>query len=211
MSARKVKVKICGITSLVDALAAVEAGADALGFVFFDQSPRQILPEVAARIVEELPPFVSKVGVFVDSPFDVVRRVISRCHLDLAQLHGRESPGFCQALSPRVVKAFRVQGRTAVDRIRDYSVAAYLLDAYNPSLVGGTGETFDWQIAGEVSATRRVILAGGLTVTNVPTAISVVKPYGVDVSTGVEIGPGRKDVELMRAFIQAAKGVTLDR
>lgn len=198
-----VRVKICGITSIEDALAAVDSGADALGFVFYDRSPRKVAPEAAAEIVAALPPFVTKVGVFVDSPLEMIDEIVSFCKLDSVQLHGQESPEFCRALFPRVVKAFRVNGYGTVDEVGKYRAAAYLLDAYHPAIVGGTGETFDWEIARTIGATRRVILAGGLNAANVRQAIATVKPYGVDVSTGVESSPGKKDAELVRAFIKA--------
>ncbi len=200
------RVKVCGITSIEDALLAVDCGADALGFVFYDKSSRKIVPEAAAAIVSELPPFVSKVGVFVDSPLEMVKQITSFCNLDLAQLHGEESPEFCRELFPRVIKSFRVNGRETLDRIARYRVPTYLLDAYDPRTVGGTGKTFDWELAREVSERRPVILAGGLTPANVGQAIAVVKPYGVDVSTGVESSPGKKDADLVKAFIRAAKG-----
>lgn len=200
-----VRVKICGITNLEDALVAVASDADALGFVFYDRSPRNIAPEAAAAIIADLPPFVSRVGVFVDSPPDVVRQVMDFCRLDFAQLHGDESPEFCHALSPRAIKSFRVGGCQSLDRIADYQVAAFLLDAYCPDAVGGTGKTFDWEVASRVAATRRTILAGGLTPANVREAIAIVRPYGVDVSTGVESGPGKKDAGLVKNFVRAAK------
>lgn len=225
-----VRVKVCGITSLADALLAADNGADALGFVFFRKSPRKVTPEAVAEIVRELPPFVSKVGVFVDSPLETVVQIMSFCKLDLAQLHGCESPEYCEAFYPRVIKAFRVgwhrtpalpinrdpvcgtiltgpENVSGLARVADYRAAAYLLDAYSPRAAGGTGETFDWEIARVISPKHRVILAGGLTPANVRQAIDVVKPYGVDVSTGVEGSPGKKDAGLVRAFIRAAKGV----
>lgn len=202
-----IRVKICGITNLRDALLAVDSGADALGFVFYEESPRRVTPEATAAIVAELPPFVSKVGVFVNSPLETVERIMSYCRLDLAQLHGAETPAFCRALFPKVIKAFRVSGRQGLGEVADYSASAYLLDAYDPEAVGGTGKTFDWELARTVSAAHRVILAGGLTPANVGQAVALVKPYGVDVSTGVESSPGKKDAGLLRAFIRAARGV----
>ncbi len=202
-----VKVKICGITSIDDALGACDAGADALGFVFYEKSPRWIAPESAASIVSELPPFVARVGVFVDSPLETVRQIMSFCHLNVAQLHGEESPEYCNYLLPGVVKAFRVRDGKLPERVEVYSVPTYLLDAYNPGLPGGTGETFDWGIAMEFALARRVILAGGLTPSNVGRAVAAVKPYGVDVSSGVESSPGKKDAVLVRAFIKSVKGV----
>ncbi|MDA8189667.1 MAG: phosphoribosylanthranilate isomerase [Dehalococcoidales bacterium] len=203
-----IKVKICGITSLDDALVAVDAGADALGFVFYASSSRTIAPEVAADIVANLPPFVSKVGVFVDSDLETVRQIESFCHLDMVQLHGDESPGFCAALFPKVIKAFGMRGRSTLDALASYRVPAYLLDAYSPEMVGGTGKAFDWELAREATGLGRVILAGGLTPLNVRQAIESVGPYGVDVSTGVESSPGKKDAALVHAFVRAVKGTT---
>lgn len=202
-----VRVKICGITNPEDAHFAADSGADALGFVFFEKSPRNISPEAAAHIVAELPPFVTKVGVFVDSSLEMVEQVMSFCKLDLAQLHGEESPDLCQALYPRAVKAFRVDGHRTLDHIASYRAAAYLLDTYSTTAVGGTGKSFDWEVARELGKSFRVILAGGLSPANVNRAITLVQPYGVDVSTGVESWPGKKDPALVRAFMQEAKGV----
>ena len=200
-----VRVKVCGITSAEDGLMAIDAGADALGFVFYAKSSRYIAPETAAEIVQQLPPLVTRVGVFVDSGLEEVREIMSLCGLDVAQLHGEESVEYCRALFPRVIKAFRIRGPATVERLAEYRAAAYLLDAYSPALVGGTGETFDWDLAREARRHGPVILAGGLTPENVRQAIGVVRPYGVDVSTGVESAPGKKDAGLVRAFIKAAK------
>lgn len=200
------RVKICGITSLEDALTAVEAGADALGFVFFKESPRHIFPEQASRIIEQLPPFVQLVGLFVNEQAATVNEVVDLCRLDLVQLHGDESDEFCQQIRRRVLKAFRVRSLTCLDPIRDYPVAGYLLDTFSPSFYGGTGLSFNWEIAAEaVKRHQRIILAGGLTPDNVAEAIRQVRPYGVDVSSGVESAPGKKDHQKVREFIRTAK------
>ncbi|MBI4319431.1 MAG: phosphoribosylanthranilate isomerase [Chloroflexi bacterium] len=199
-----VRVKVCGITRVEDGLAAIDAGADALGFVFA-KSPRRLAPESAAEIIAKLPPLVTKVGVFVDSELDEVRSIMSLCSLDIAQLHGNESPEFCQALFPRAIKAFRIRGPSSLEKMEGYNLRAYLLDAFNPAIVGGTGETFDWELAKEARRYGMVILAGGLTPANVRRAVEAVDPFGVDVSTGVESAPGKKDPQLVRAFIKAAK------
>lgn len=200
-----VRVKICGITSLEDALMAVEAGADALGFVFHDESPRHVTPDEAAGIIAALPPFIQTVGLFVNRPIEYVNETAARCRIDLVQFHGDEPPEFCDAVQRRVIKAFRVQDITSLDPIRNYRVAAHLLDAYSPKAYGGTGLTFNWDIATVAKEFGPVILAGGLTPDNVREAVATVQPYAVDVSGGVESAPGRKDAEKVREFIRLAK------
>jgi len=199
-----VKVKVCGITNLEDALAAVRWGADALGFVFAP-SPRQVTPQQVAKIVAELPPFVCKVGVFADSELREVKETMRACGLNLAQLHGSESPDFCQALFPRVIKSLRVKDESVLDLLPRYKVSAYLLDSYDVALKGGTGQSFDWGIAKKAAQLGLVILSGGLTPANVRQAINQVQPYAVDVSSGVESKPGKKDHDKLRAFLEAAK------
>jgi len=199
------KVKICGITSLDDALMAVDAGADALGFVFFEKSPRCVGPDAAARIIEQLPPLVQVVGLFVNAELDFVNRTADTCGLDIVQLHGEESPAYCRLVRRRVMKAFRVRGMESLAAMTDYKVAAYLLDAYSPHSYGGTGERFDWDCAVAAKERGAIMLAGGLNPDNVASAVAKVAPYGVDVSSGVESAPGRKDPEKVRRFIQEAK------
>lgn len=200
-----VRVKICGITNLEDAEAAVAFGADALGFIFYKKSPRYIDPLRAAAITRALPPFVIKVGVFVDEALEEVSRVREDASLDRVQLHGDETPGYCAEASPGVIKAFRIRGRADIERLALYDVSAFLLDTYVDGVPGGTGEAFNWEIAVEASALRRIILSGGLTPGNVAMAIKTVRPYAVDVSSGVEAGPGKKDLEKMKKFIDEAK------
>lgn len=200
-----VKVKVCGITSIEDALAAVEAGADALGFVFFSKSPRNIFPEQAAAIIRCLPPFVQIVGLFVNEQLTVVNSIADQCGLDVVQLHGEETPEFCAGVKRRVIKAFRVKDQSSLDRLGDYDVAACLLDAWSPAAYGGTGETFNWEIAAAAAASQCIILAGGLTPENVAEAVATVKPYAVDVSSGVESAPGVKDREKIFNFIRNAR------
>jgi phosphoribosylanthranilate isomerase len=211
------RVKICGITNLEDALFATEAGADALGFVFYAQSPRCITPDQAREIVLRLPPFVATVGVFVNVPplsppklggmkGRAVKEIMAYCHLDYAQLHGDETPEQVAALAPRAIKAVRVRSAADVERLSDYQAAAYLLDAYHPTKPGGTGETWDWELAATAKRYGPVILAGGLTPDNVVAAIERVRPYAVDVSSGVEAAPAIKDHQKVQCFIIAAKG-----
>ena len=201
-----IKVKICGITSPEDALTAAEAGADALGFVFYKESPRHIFPEEAARIINLLPPFVQTVGLFVNEEADTVNQISRFCRLGLIQLHGDETPDYCSRIENRTVKAFRVRTLTCLDPITDYRLSGCLLDAYSPSFYGGTGTSFNWEIAREaVLRNHLIILAGGLTAENVADAIRQVRPYAVDVSSGVESAPGKKDADKVREFIRNAK------
>ncbi len=204
-----VRVKICGITNLEDALAAVEAGADALGFNFYPKSPRYIEPERARAIIERLPPFVTPVGVFVNEyDLEAMARAMARARLAVVQLHGDERPAFCREVAERwrVIKAVRVASERDLRGLADYTVHALLLDAARPGAYGGTGERFDWELARHVAQfVPTLILAGGLSPENVAEAIRLVRPYAVDVCTGVEARPGKKDLERMRAFIAVAK------
>lgn len=199
-----VKVKICGLTCLEDALAAVDAGADALGFVFAE-GRHQVMPEQARAIVAALPPFVSTVGVFVNEDAAVVRQVADFCRLDMLQFQGDEPPDYCTGFSRRVIKGFKVKDKASLARLEAYDVAAYLLDSYVAGQSGGTGRTFDWELARGLAASRPVILAGGLTPANVSRAIAVVQPYAVDVSSGVENESGGKDPQKMADFVRQAK------
>lgn len=202
------RIKICGITGLSDALAAVQAGADALGFVFYPKSPRHIFPDDAARIIKKLPPFLQVVGLFVNEPPEVVNQVSRRCQLGLVQLHGDESPEYCRKIDQRVIRAFRIRDRDDLKQIAEYRNCGTLLDAWCSAAYGGTGKSFNWGVAAEaVSSGQQVILAGGLTPENVAEAIRQVKPYAVDVSSGVESSPGVKDPEKMLTFIRAARGL----
>ena len=198
------RVKICGITNLEDARLAVKYGADALGFVFYEGSPRHVFPETVREIISHLPPFVTTVGVFVNAPPQEIREVMDLAGLDVVQLHGDEPQEEC-SLFPRVIKAFRVRELSDIERLKGYSVSAYLLDAYDPEVPGGTGQTFNWDIAVEAKKYGPIILAGGLTPENVADAVSRVRPYAVDVSSGVEAQKGKKDHEKMRLFIHRAK------
>lgn len=201
-----VQVKICGITRPEDAHAAVEAGADALGFVFYPPSPRYITPERAAPIIDELPPFVTTVGLFVDVPLGTVHEIATRCRLDRIQLHGSEPPSFCSQVKLPVIKAFRIKNADSLTPLPDYRVSAYLLDAYvEGALPGGTGASFVWDLALRVKPYGPLILAGGLTPENVEEAIAQTHPYGVDVSSGVESAPGIKNHQKVRSFIRRVK------
>lgn len=200
------RVKICGITSIEDARQAVVAGADALGLVFYEPSPRHVAIEQAREIVREVGPFVTLVGLFVNAEADYVREVLSEVPLHILQFHGDEECGFCEQFQRPYLKALRMKPGLDVDQvIATYpSAAGILLDAYRKGVPGGTGETFDW---GRVpkQAARPIVLAGGLTPDNVAQAIAATHPYGVDVSGGVEASPGRKDFAKVVAFIANAK------
>ena len=202
----RVKVKICGITRTQDALAAVEAGADALGFMFYEASPRYLTPAQATPIIRALPPFIAKVGVFVDPSEEMVRRAIEQCGLDTLQFHGQETPEFCRRFAQKVIKAFRVRDTDSLSATRDYQRETWLLDSYVADQPGGTGRTFNWSLAAAaVQSGGRVLLAGGLTPENVGEAVRQVRPFGVDVSSGVESAPGLKDPGKLRAFVEAAR------
>jgi phosphoribosylanthranilate isomerase len=202
-----VKVKICGITNLDDALMALEAGADALGFVFCSASPRHIFPEQAALIVSQLPPFIQTVGLFVNESPATVNATTNHCGIDIVQLHGEESPDCCAAIHRRIIKAVRVKDITSLETMQEYPVSTFLLDAWSPAAYGGTGQTFNWDIAAMAAKQNRIILAGGLTPENVAEAILQVRPYGVDVSSGVESSPGKKDAAKVLEFISKAKEI----
>src|SRR6516225_1409857 len=186
-----VRVKICGITNLPDAQVAVEAGADALGFNFYEKSPRFVSLKTAAEISRAQPPFTLRVGVFVNPSEELVRRAIGECGLNLLQFHGDEPPEFCTQFGLMSMKAFRVRDAESLKELAKYHTDAWLLDAYVSDTFGGTGEKFNWHLAAELPKSGRpVFLAGGLTPENVAEAIRQVQPFGVDVSSGVESSPG---------------------
>lgn len=201
-----VKVKICGITSVADGLAAAEAGADMIGLMFYEKSPRHLPLPAAVEIARALPPFVLKVGVFVNPDADLVTRAIGECGLNLLQFHGDEPPEFCTGFGMMSLKAFRIRDAGSLKALENFNTDAFLLDAYSASGLGGTGEKFNWELALEAKKFGRpIFLAGGLTPENVAAAVRQVQPFAVDVSSGVESLPGRKDQSKVIAFIQAAK------
>jgi phosphoribosylanthranilate isomerase len=199
----KLFVKICGITRPQDAELAAGLGASGLGFVFWPDSPRYITPQLAKSIASNVPATVLKVGVFVDQPAEEVAGIMDEVGLDVAQLHGRESPEYCGGLNRKIFKAISVSGNGSLN-LADFAPDVVLLvDADDPVRFGGTGKTVDWDSAREIAATRPTILAGGLNATNVKLAIRSVRPYGVDVSSGVESAPGVKDPNRLRTFFEA--------
>ncbi len=201
-----VRVKICGLTRLEDARLAISLGADALGFIFYPRSPRYILPEKAKEIIAQLPPYVTTVGVFVNEPKESIIKIMNLTGIDMIQLHGEESPGFCASFFPRVVKAFRIREIDDLSEIINYKgrVRAILLDTFVRGIPGGTGQTFNWELALEAKKLGiPVILAGGLSPENVADAIKKVDPFGIDISSGVESSPGLKDQVKLRDLFKA--------
>lgn len=199
------RVKICGITTLEDAHHAAACGADALGFVFFPGSPRYVDPERAGGIIAGLPPLVTTVGLFVNEAPARIREIAESCGLNVIQLHGDETPEQCSIPPFRVIKAVRLGRNADLNQLDDSPVAAVLLDACVPGQFGGTGQRCDWEVAARLAESHRVILAGGLKPDNVAEAVRRVRPYGVDVSSGVERQPGQKDPEKVARFIRLAK------
>ncbi|MDO8536475.1 MAG: phosphoribosylanthranilate isomerase [Candidatus Omnitrophota bacterium] len=199
-----VKIKICGITNKKDAIAAAGLGIDMMGFVFYDRSKRYVEPRIVKDIANELPQSIAKVGVFVDMNKDKILEIAEDCALDIIQFHGDETPGYCEGFrdSYKIIKAFRIKDKTSLKGINDYNTDFYMLDAYSIKEKGGTGESFDWNIIENFEILKPVILSGGLTPDNVRGAIEKVSPYGVDVSSGVEKSPGKKDLDLMKKFVE---------
>jgi phosphoribosylanthranilate isomerase len=196
-----IRVKICGITNYDDAAMAASLGADALGFIFASVSPRNIKPAVAKQIITRLPPFIKTVGVFVNEDIDKIKDIAGYCGLDAVQLHGDETPEICEALMPRAIKAIRVKDDFNASHLLLYrgKVRAFLLDTYSEKVAGGTGKRFNWDRAVDINSLGiPIILAGGLTTSNIVEAINKVKPYGVDINSGIEKSPGIKDHTLMK-------------
>ena len=201
-----VSVKICGITRKEDALAAAGEGASAVGFIFVPSSPRRIEPPRAAEIIRTLPPFVTPVGVFVNASRELIMRTIDATGVRCLQLHGDESPSETEGYPLPVIKAFRVGERFDEKEMDAYTVTACLLDASVPGMYGGTGRTFDWAIARRASASRRIILSGGLTPANAARAAAESGAYGIDLSSGLESAPGVKDSRKIRALFENLRG-----
>lgn len=204
---QSVRVKFCGITNNEDAQRAVELGVDALGFVFAP-SPRQVTAEQVRTIIKALPPFVVNVGVFVDETEKTIRAVAEYCGLQMIQFHGQESPAFCRRFWPGSIKSFRLQDASSLVPIGAYlgQVKALHLDSFQPGKLGGSGRTFPWELAVQAKGfSLPIILSGGLTPDNLQSAIMQVKPYGVDISSGIEDRPGKKNPALMKQVIDIVK------
>lgn len=215
------RVKICGITNKEDALLAAELGASALGFVFAE-SPRKISPDKAVKIISELPPFITTVGVFVNHPVKDVKAIAEYCNLDALQLHGDETRTYCRQFRQKVIKAFRMRNYTEIEEWLfqedeheattpldpGSSVMAYLVDAYARGQYGGTGLHLNWSFVRNLESRKPLILAGGLNHKNVALAIKVVRPYAVDVSSGIELKPGKKDRYKLREFMKVINECT---
>jgi phosphoribosylanthranilate isomerase len=203
----RVRIKVCGITRLEDALTAAELGVDALGFVFYQASPRYIEPAAAADIIRRLPPFVSAVGVFVDEDINILHSILGMTGLNAVQLHGVESVDYCKTLGPiRCIKGIRLAGKFDLKKMDEFPRdVGILLDSHEKGVPGGTGKTFDWQWAAEAQRQRPIILAGGLAPNNVVKAIHAARPYAVDVSSSLEKSPGIKDREKMTNFVAAVR------
>ena len=199
------KVKICGIKNLQDAIFAADYGADAIGFVFA-KSIRKVSKEKARAIVRKLPPFITTVGLFVNETAEDIEAACRFCGLDAIQLHGNEPPNILNKLKDfKTIKAFRIQNEKDINPIKKYKPNAILLDGYSENKMGGTGTSFDWKIVKKLKTSIPIIVAGGLTHLNVSRAIKFINPYGVDVSSGVESVPGKKDKKLIKQFIDAVK------
>lgn len=205
--AYRTRIKVCGITEPEDARVAVAAGADGLGFIFVPQSPRHIDPDMVRKITRELPPLVDAVGVFVDEEMEVVEEIMQYCCLSFIQLHGSETPEYCEKISCRVMKSFSIGTGTKNEDFAPYAeaVSGFLLDTYHKDMAGGTGLTFDWQLLEHIKPPGPFVLAGGLTPDNVGDAIRQVKPFAVDVNSGVEYQPGRKDPDKLSSFVHAVR------
>ena len=201
-----IRIKICGITRFEDAKVAAGLGVDALGFIFYRKSPRYVPPEEAAIIIRQLPPFVSRVGVFVDEEFEKVIAIARATGIDTVQLHGTESPRYCNKIPLPVIKAFSIDPTSDLSLLEQYHVSGLLLDTWAAGRRGGTGRTFDWTIA-QAACTKydHIILAGGLNPSNIEEALETVHPYGIDINSGVEIKPGIKNPRKMLAAVQIVR------
>ena len=205
-----VKVKVCGITNVEDALKAAFYGAWAVGLIFTKKSQRYISPSRARKVIEALPPFVTPVGVFLDQPEGAVRDICHFTRINTVQFHGDESPVYCKRFKDfKIIKAFRIGDFFPADLIQKYKVDGFLLDTYDDQTAGGTGKTFNWEVLKGHKIDKPLILSGGLTPENLRSAISAVTPYAVDVSSGVEQSPGIKDARKIRAFFDASQFSTV--
>jgi phosphoribosylanthranilate isomerase len=201
------KVKICGLTNLEDTLKAIELGADAIGFNFYPDSPRFVMPEVVEKILEEVPESVVKVGVFVNEGDATVREVTQELSLDFLQFHGDETPYYCEQFATPYWKVFRLKDEKSLNLMEHYDCEYYLIDTYDPNLLGGTGKVGRWDLAKQAKTVGKIFLAGGLNPDNIEEAIAQVHPEGVDVASGVESDPGKKDHKKMEDFLLKVKNL----
>jgi len=205
-------IKICGITNIEDACCAAASGADAIGFIFHPPSPRYVTPGTVKKIIAELPYAVITVGVFVNLDCTEVKRIMTLCGLDMVQLHGAESPAFCRQFpSAQVIKAIALRKEADLAHVREYPIKAMLVDAFDPQRHGGTGEKADWALAAKVKKLHPLILAGGLSLANIREAIKAVSPDAVDINSGVEIAPGRKDHAQVKEIIELVHSLRVHR
>lgn len=203
----RTRIKICGMTDKNEVSHAIACGVDALGFIFFQKSPRNIEPDRAREIIESFPPFIDAVGVFVNEAPEVVAEIVKYCRLSTVQLHGSESPEYCRQIPGRIVKAFQIAPGLTPDDLGVYEdvVSGFLLDTFHKEVRGGTGETFDWSRVDKLHPRKPIILAGGITPDNVAEAIRQVKPYGIDANSGLETAPGRKDISKITRLIETVR------
>ncbi|VAW40029.1 Phosphoribosylanthranilate isomerase [hydrothermal vent metagenome] len=203
----RTRIKVCGITEQSEAEALARLGVDALGFIFYKESPRYIEPEAARKIISSLPPFVDTQGVFVNEDPDLVNDIAQYCSLSFVQLHGSEPVKYCQAINTPIIKAFQIKGRESLDEIKPFEelTKGFLLDTYHPELAGGTGEKFDWQLLADYLIPKPFILAGGLNAGNVEEAVRITRPWAVDVNSGVESSAGHKDISLVAEVMAAVR------
>lgn len=201
-----VTVKICGITSVEDAVAVTDAGADAIGLMFYEDSPRHVTLEQAREIAAAVPPHVARVGVFVNAETAFIQQAVAECMLNILQFHGDETPEQCRGFPVMTMKAFRMRGPETLEQLPEYGTDGFLLDAYVKDALGGTGETFNWGLAVRAAEFGKpIFLAGGLTPDNVADAVQQVRPFGVDVSSGVESAPGKKDADAVWSLVAAVR------
>ena len=201
-----IEIKICGITNLDDAIAVAKSGADALGFIFYPKSPRYVSPEEARKIIGNLPGEITRVGVFVNHRADEIKEIADFCGLNLVQLHGNESPEFCRQFPvSTLVKAFSPRNENDLQVLKDYPVKAILVDTHDPKLYGGTGKTSNWELASIIKESHPLILSGGLNIDNITEAIETVHPDAVDINSGVEVSPGKKDHNKVSEIIKIVR------
>jgi len=206
-----IRVKVCGITNKKDAMFCIDHGADALGFVFYEKSPRYVSPDKAREIINSLPPFITNVGLFVNDTNETVKEICTTTKIDVLQFHGDEESDYVNLFKRKTIKAFRI--KESIDKINftDYNVDAYLLDSHSDAVYGGSGKNFSWELIKGHKFDKPVILAGGLNPENVVDAVNIVKPYAVDVSSGVEKAKGIKDHDKVKNFIIRAKHGRLEK